>query len=119
MTLKPALLALPFLALLAACGDKDGAGSRAERQTAAGEVLPGTISDEMLPLDEVKSQSPPLKDSPSDNGSAKPGSDTASGAAADSGASPAPSARPSGKPSDSAAAPEPGISLGDRAATED
>ncbi|QSB44800.1 hypothetical protein EB810_00725 [Altererythrobacter sp. FM1] len=118
MTLKPALFALPLLALLAACGEKQSAASNEERQTAVGEILPGSISDEMLPLDEVKSQSPPLKESPSDKGSARAGSDTASGAAADSGASPTPSATPSAKPSASAA-PEPSISLGNPAATQD
>ncbi|MGI9374984.1 MAG: hypothetical protein ACR2PC_02625 [Tsuneonella suprasediminis] len=122
MTFKPALLALPFLALLAACGDKDSAGASAERQTAAGEVLPGTISDEMLPLDSVKSQSPPMKDSPSDKGGTKPDGDSAATAEADGDAADAPAAAPSASPSAAAAAaaaPEPGISLGDRATRED
>jgi hypothetical protein len=45
------------LALLAACGDEpaeDGDG-----RSASGEVLEGTISDAMLPLDQVQSE-PPL-----------------------------------------------------------
>ena len=58
------LLCLPLLAAVGACGDKDGAD--AERRTAAGEVLGGSISDDMLPLDTVTSQSPPLKDEAED-----------------------------------------------------
>lgn len=51
-------LTLPILALalaLSACGGKtkqQGAG------TAEGEVLPGSVSDAMLPYDSVKSQAP-------------------------------------------------------------
>ncbi len=61
---------IPALALvLAACGgERDAEG---ERTTAAGEVLGGTISDDMLPLDTVTSQSPPLRDS-----AESPGGDT-------------------------------------------
>lgn len=50
--------AFPLLALtvlLAACGGAkkdEGAG------TAAGEILPGSVSDAMLPLDTVRSQAP-------------------------------------------------------------
>jgi hypothetical protein len=55
---KRLLLALPALALLAACGSKtSGNDSRA----ASGEVLEGTISDEMLATDRVRSE-PPLED---------------------------------------------------------
>lgn len=55
------LTALALLALLAACGEKADTGP--ERKTAAGEVLGGSISDAMLPLDTVQSQSPPLRES--------------------------------------------------------
>ncbi len=48
--------------LLAACDG--GADSGADGGTAEGEVLGGTISDEMLPLDTVRSQSPPLRTEP-------------------------------------------------------
>lgn len=55
MTL-PRSLALIFpLVLLAACDKPAGKDSR----SASGEVLEGTISDDMLPLDRLKSQ-PPL-----------------------------------------------------------
>lgn len=58
MTVKRLLLALPVLVLLAACGSKtSGNDSRA----ASGEVLEGTISDEMVPVDRVRSE-PPLED---------------------------------------------------------
>jgi len=50
------LLALP----LASCG-----GGEDEGRTASGEVLEGTISDEMLPLDTRTSQPPLLKIQPS------------------------------------------------------
>jgi hypothetical protein len=54
---RPILILLP-LALLAACKDEvaDDAG-----RAASGEVLEGTISDAMLPLDRVTSE-PPLED---------------------------------------------------------
>jgi len=55
------LVVLAPLMLLAAC---NGSGEKGpERKTAAGEVLGGSISDSMLPLDTVQSQSPPLRES--------------------------------------------------------
>jgi hypothetical protein len=54
---KRLLLALCPLALLAACNDEAGDDSRA----ATGEVLEGTVSDAMLPVDRVRSE-PPLED---------------------------------------------------------
>lgn len=53
--------------LLAACdGGTDGDATRGG--AAEGEVLGGTISDEMLPLDTVRSQSPPLPSVQSEEG---------------------------------------------------
>ena len=56
------LLALAPLSLaLAACGDDavpDEAATSDADATARGEVLGGEISDEMLPLDQLRSQSP-------------------------------------------------------------
>jgi hypothetical protein len=49
--LLPALIAL---GLLAGCGGD----ASSDKRTATGEVLEGTISDAMLPLDTVKSQAP-------------------------------------------------------------
>lgn len=51
------LLALALLA--SACGDETS-GSVAEGEEAVGEVLGGTISDEMIPLEQLTSQPPPL-----------------------------------------------------------
>ncbi|OZA94118.1 MAG: hypothetical protein B7X57_02645 [Erythrobacter sp. 34-65-8] len=60
--LRPILLALPIFALVAceqAPENAAPAGARAE-----GEVLGGSISDEMIPLDQLRSQSPPLRVQP-------------------------------------------------------
>ena len=57
------LLACSALAL-GACGDDAvERGAEGDARTAAGEVRGGTISDAMLPLDTVQSQSPPLRES--------------------------------------------------------
>lgn len=60
MNIRLALLAP--LAFLAACGE-EASDDRAEVETgdATGEVLGGTISDEMLPLEKLQSQSPPAR----------------------------------------------------------
>jgi hypothetical protein len=57
MTDKRLIAMLLPLALLAACGEEPADDGRA----ASGEVLEGTISDAMLPLDRVQSE-PPLED---------------------------------------------------------
>ena len=59
MTDKRLLLALPALALLAACGGEKTPSN--DSRSASGEVLEGTISDEMVPVDRVRSE-PPLED---------------------------------------------------------
>lgn len=51
---------LPLL-LLSACGD-DPVPDQSDQRTASGEVLEGTISDAMLPLDTVTSQPPLLQE---------------------------------------------------------
>jgi len=58
MTVKRLVLLLPALAQLAACGGADPAD---DSRSASGEVLEGTISDAMLPVDSVRSE-PPLED---------------------------------------------------------
>jgi hypothetical protein len=58
MTLKRLSLVLPALAGLAACG---GNAPADDGRAASGEVLEGTISDSMLPVDRVRSE-PPLED---------------------------------------------------------
>ena len=55
VTDKRLFLALAPVALLASCG-----GEADEEGTASGEVLEGTISDAMLPVDRVRSE-PPLE----------------------------------------------------------
>ncbi|RJY09183.1 hypothetical protein [Aurantiacibacter aquimixticola] len=53
----PAILFLP-LAILAACGEDAGPTTDEDGRESSGEVLEGTISDAMLPLDQVRSQAP-------------------------------------------------------------
>lgn len=54
------VIGLAFAAALAGCGSGD-APTTAEGADAQGEIRGGTISDAMLPLDQLKSESPPLK----------------------------------------------------------
>jgi hypothetical protein len=51
--IAPALLAV----LLSGCGG-DGAKKAEGAGTAQGEVLPGSVSDAMIPVDQIKSQAP-------------------------------------------------------------
>ena len=56
------LTAFVLLASLAACGDDPVPEQQADdERSARGEVLGGTISDDMIPLDQRRSQSPPLR----------------------------------------------------------
>lgn len=93
------LIALPLLAALAACGGADK-GAEGERRSAAGEVLGGTISDDMLPLDTVTSQSPPLRE----KGDGRPKADGNEGSGSADAAEPAtavapePASEPSAEP---------------------
>ncbi|MXP41833.1 hypothetical protein GRI75_09290 [Altererythrobacter soli] len=57
MALTRFLAPLVPLALLAACGDEPAADG--DGRSASGQVLEGTISDDMLPLDKLQSE-PPL-----------------------------------------------------------
>jgi hypothetical protein len=96
--------ALPALILLAAaltaCGDKKSDGP--ERKTAAGEVLGGSISDAMLPLATVTSQSPPLRESAAGAGGTS--EDTSAGSDDDADATPAADASPEASAAGSASA---------------
>ncbi len=56
MTVKFPYLALPLLVLLAGCG---GDAPADDGRAASGEVLEGSISDDMLPLDRLRSEPPP------------------------------------------------------------
>ena len=51
--------ALPLLLALSACEDEPEIAVEDDGREASGEVLEGSISDEMIPLDQVRSQ-PPL-----------------------------------------------------------
>lgn len=55
-----ALSAIPFALLLSACDDTASEDAK-QGGKAEGEVLGGSISDDMLPLEELTSQSPPAK----------------------------------------------------------
>ena len=99
------LFILPLLTLLAAC-DNGGDAAGPERKTAAGEVLGGSISDAMLPLDTVQSQSPPLRETAAgddDGDAAGSTDDSADGAdSAEPAAAPSPAEEPSAGASASA-----------------
>lgn len=81
-----ALVALPLA--LAACGSSEKKAK--DQRTAAGEILPGSISDSMLPYDTVRSQ-PPL--APKETG--KPGAKGSAGADAAASDAAAPAAEAS------------------------
>lgn len=66
MKLRPVLIALPAF-LLAAC-DSGGSSTADDDRTASGEVLEGTIGDDMLPLATTSSQPPPLAPEPRTGG---------------------------------------------------
>lgn len=104
-------LALP-LVLLAACNQADETVAPAGKR-AAGEVLGGTINDEMIPLEQLRSQSPPMRAVPGEgddsSDSSASGGSSASGAgaessSADTGSAAAPS--PDDTPPDPAPAEE-------------
>lgn len=102
---KLAAPALVALMLVSACEDEaEAPRETAQGGKAAGEVLGGTISDDMLPLERLRSQSPPLEREPGggdraegrnegeadEEGSAQEGEETPA---------PAPAVRPSPSPS--------------------
>ncbi len=60
------VLAAPLLLALSACEDEPEVDTQGDGREASGEVLEGTISDEMLPLDEVRSRAPLALDAEED-----------------------------------------------------
>lgn len=100
LTLSRSLALLIPLALLGACHK----APENDRRSASGQVLQGTISDDMLPLDKLKSQPPllaPSKEKSTPEGVADQRSGTADATSASSGepdAAASPSASPSGAP---------------------
>ena len=67
------------LAALASCGDDAAQDDVEEMNSASGEVLEGTISDAMLPIDEVRSRAPQAEILPEGQGAGQ----AAGGAASD------------------------------------
>ena len=51
-----------LLPLLSGCNDAADASAEAEGAVAQGEVLPGTIDDAMIPLDQLQSQGLPVSE---------------------------------------------------------
>lgn len=107
------LIALPLA--LSACGEKKAE----DKASAAGEILPGSISDAMLPLDTVRSE-PPLAPKPSPkvkagaptdeteaNDEAPDGAGTATNAAATPAARPTAAATATAAPSPTTPAAQP------------
>ena len=88
------LLPLAPLAMLAACNQADEPAAPTDKR-AEGEVLGGTISDAMIPLDQLRSQSPPMRVAPTEGGT--PGSDDDAGDSGDT-TGPAPAAEPAPEP---------------------
>lgn len=68
---------LPLLATAAACSDPQ-AERAADAREAEGEVLGGSISDEMLPLDQLRSQSPTIREAPPPSEAEQEGDDAGS-----------------------------------------
>ena len=96
-----ALVSLALCALpLAGCGKKSG-GS--DQRTASGEVLPGSISDSMLPLESVTSEPPIAKIVPQSGKSGAPDASASGEAdasqAGDASAAPVSDSIPVAKPS--------------------
>lgn len=92
--MKRILLALGPLALIAACDDEPTVEQQTDdERSARGEVLGGTISDDMLPLDTRRSQSPSLTKSDDPESGQSEGSDGAASAE-----EPAETTEPEGEP---------------------
>ena len=83
MNFRPAIALLPAAALtlmVAACGDDPAPVAEEGQREAGEEVLEGTISDDMLPLDQVRSQAPlaePEAEEDGDGGDTSDAEDTA------------------------------------------
>lgn len=62
------LLPIAAMGLLTGCGDDPAPSPDDDARTASGEILEGSISDEMLPLATLKSQPPLVESSPGATG---------------------------------------------------
>lgn len=97
MTFRTAVLLAAGAVLLSACGDDTPAEeTEAEAgRNAQGEVLGGTISDDMLPLDRLRSQAPSIREEPASQAATPAASEgEADGAEGDGEAAPAETAEP-------------------------
>ena len=67
MKYRPAFCLVVGALMVSACGgDTPPEETEAEAErNAKGEVIGGTISDAMIPLDQLRSQSPPVREAPS------------------------------------------------------
>ena len=95
--MRLALIILPALAAVSACGD-EAANKGPERTNAAGEILGGEVSDDMLPLDTVRSTSPAGESEQSENNSTPAPGGRAKPPERDGTAAEAPPAEPSASP---------------------
>lgn len=96
MKLRSLALLAVGVAALPACGSDGPAqdGTPEAERGAKGEVLGGTISDDMLPLDRLRSQSPPLRAEPAQPGAGGEGATEADPEASESDATAAEEAAP-------------------------
>ena len=92
MRIAPIALILASALALTAC-EEESAPDAEPVETggeAAGDVLEGTISDDMLPLEELTSTSPPAERSASSNGASSSGESATAPAAPEPAGEPAP-----------------------------
>lgn len=69
--MRPIRFALPLAALMALSGcDWFGEAEQEAAGNASGDVLPGSVSDEMIPVQDLRSQPPVLAPAPGEGGSA-------------------------------------------------
>ena len=61
-------LVIPVLLMLSACEDEPEVSVEDDGREASGAVLEGSISDEMIPLDQVRSQAPLAEPDESEDG---------------------------------------------------
>ena len=93
-TAKTLALALPAALLLAGCNGETAPAEQTGEAEESGEVLEGTISDAMLPLDQVRSQAPQADPEPEtgDSGATTSGSAPAPAQASEPAVEPVPDA---------------------------
>lgn len=88
--MKRRLLVLSMVSLLAACGGAEDAPTGGENAPVQGEVPEGSISDAMIPVDQIRSQSPRAAPLPGESGSSpSPAAAAVGGTAGDAAPAPA------------------------------